>query len=128
MFSRNKKRREIERALGVLEDAGRLRRETRQARARPIRRGLDPGPRRSRVMRALQRRLSRADAEATRAGPEADAGVPDHTSDGGGSSWRPETSPLSHCSSNPRGRGEARSSALYWRAIVDPRDCIPQRL
>jgi hypothetical protein len=30
MFSRNKKRREIERALGVLEDAGRLRRETRQ--------------------------------------------------------------------------------------------------
>jgi len=31
MFSRNKKRREIERALGVLEDAGRLRRETRQA-------------------------------------------------------------------------------------------------
>jgi hypothetical protein len=31
LFSRNKKRREIERALGVLEDAGRLRRETRQA-------------------------------------------------------------------------------------------------
>ena len=31
MFSRNKKRREIERALSVLEDAGRLRRETRQA-------------------------------------------------------------------------------------------------
>jgi hypothetical protein len=31
IFSRNKKRREIERALGVLEDAGRLRRETRQA-------------------------------------------------------------------------------------------------
>ena len=30
MFSRNKKRREIERALCVLEDAGRLRRETRQ--------------------------------------------------------------------------------------------------
>ncbi|MGP0050028.1 MAG: hypothetical protein ACLPZR_14430 [Solirubrobacteraceae bacterium] len=30
MFSRNKKRREIERALGVLEGAGRLRRETRQ--------------------------------------------------------------------------------------------------
>ena len=30
MFSRDKKRREIERALGVLEDAGRLRRETRQ--------------------------------------------------------------------------------------------------
>jgi hypothetical protein len=30
MFSRNKKRREIERALGVLEDAGRLRRESRQ--------------------------------------------------------------------------------------------------
>jgi len=30
MFSRNKKRREIERALTVLEDAGRLRRETRQ--------------------------------------------------------------------------------------------------
>ena len=30
MFSRNKKRREIERALGVLEEAGRLRRETRQ--------------------------------------------------------------------------------------------------
>ncbi len=30
MFSRNKKRREIERALIVLEDAGRLRRETRQ--------------------------------------------------------------------------------------------------
>ena len=30
MFSRNKKRREIERALSVLEDAGRLRRETRQ--------------------------------------------------------------------------------------------------
>jgi hypothetical protein len=30
MFSRNKKRPEIERALGVLEDAGRLRRETRQ--------------------------------------------------------------------------------------------------
>jgi hypothetical protein len=30
MFSRTKKRREIERALGVLEDAGRLRRETRQ--------------------------------------------------------------------------------------------------
>ncbi len=30
MFSRNKKRREIERALGVLEDAGRLRHETRQ--------------------------------------------------------------------------------------------------
>jgi hypothetical protein len=29
MFSRNKKRREIERALGVLEDAGRLRRESR---------------------------------------------------------------------------------------------------
>ncbi|MGO9750052.1 MAG: DUF3987 domain-containing protein [Solirubrobacteraceae bacterium] len=29
MFSRNKKRREIERALSVLEDAGRLRRETR---------------------------------------------------------------------------------------------------
>jgi hypothetical protein len=29
MFSRNKKRREIERALAVLEDAGRLRRETR---------------------------------------------------------------------------------------------------
>ena len=36
MFSRNKKRREIERALGVLEDAGRLRRETRQPeRGRP---------------------------------------------------------------------------------------------
>jgi hypothetical protein len=36
LFSRNKKRREIERALGVLEDAGRLRRETRQAeRGRP---------------------------------------------------------------------------------------------
>ena len=31
LFSRNKKRREIERALGVLEDAGRLRRTTRQA-------------------------------------------------------------------------------------------------
>ena len=31
LFSRNKKRREIERALGVLEDAGRLRRETRHA-------------------------------------------------------------------------------------------------
>jgi hypothetical protein len=30
MFSRNTKRREIERALAVLEDAGRLRRETRQ--------------------------------------------------------------------------------------------------
>jgi hypothetical protein len=30
MFSRNKKRREIDRALSVLEDAGRLRRETRQ--------------------------------------------------------------------------------------------------
>jgi hypothetical protein len=30
MFSRNKKRRESERALSVLEDAGRLRRETRQ--------------------------------------------------------------------------------------------------
>jgi len=30
MFSRNKNRREIARALGVLEDAGRLRRETRQ--------------------------------------------------------------------------------------------------
>ena len=30
MFSRNKKRREIERALSVLEDTGRLRRETRQ--------------------------------------------------------------------------------------------------
>lgn len=30
LFSRNKKRREIERALAVLEDAGRLRRETRQ--------------------------------------------------------------------------------------------------
>ena len=30
LFSRNKKRREIERALGVLEDAGRLRRATRQ--------------------------------------------------------------------------------------------------
>jgi hypothetical protein len=30
LFSRNKKRREIERALGVLEDAGRLRRTTRQ--------------------------------------------------------------------------------------------------
>jgi hypothetical protein len=30
MFSRNKRRREIERALGVLEEAGRLRRETRQ--------------------------------------------------------------------------------------------------
>jgi hypothetical protein len=30
MFSRNKKRREIERAVGVLEDAGRLRRKTRQ--------------------------------------------------------------------------------------------------
>jgi hypothetical protein len=30
LFSRNKKRREIERALDVLEDAGRLRRETRQ--------------------------------------------------------------------------------------------------
>ena len=30
LFSRNKKRREIERALSVLEDAGRLRRETRQ--------------------------------------------------------------------------------------------------
>ena len=30
MFSRNKKRREIERALSVLEDAGRLRRQTRQ--------------------------------------------------------------------------------------------------
>jgi hypothetical protein len=30
MFSRNKKRREIERALSVLEDAGRLRRETRR--------------------------------------------------------------------------------------------------
>ena len=29
LFSRNKKRREIERALAVLEDAGRLRRETR---------------------------------------------------------------------------------------------------
>ena len=36
MFSRNKKRREIERALTVLEDAGRLRRETRMAeRGRP---------------------------------------------------------------------------------------------
>jgi hypothetical protein len=36
MFSRNKKRREIERALSVLEDAGRLRRETRTAdRGRP---------------------------------------------------------------------------------------------
>src|ERR1039458_2876811 len=36
MFSRNKKRREIERALTVLEDAGRLRRETRPAdRGRP---------------------------------------------------------------------------------------------
>jgi hypothetical protein len=34
LFSRNKKRREIERALGVLEDAGRLRRETR-----PVQRG-----------------------------------------------------------------------------------------
>jgi hypothetical protein len=31
LFSRNKKRREIERALSVLENAGRLRRETRQA-------------------------------------------------------------------------------------------------
>jgi hypothetical protein len=31
MFSRNKKRREIERALSVLENAGRLRRETHQA-------------------------------------------------------------------------------------------------
>ena len=31
LFSRNKKRREIERALSVLEHAGRLRRETRQA-------------------------------------------------------------------------------------------------
>jgi hypothetical protein len=31
IFSRNKKRREIERALGVLEEVGRLRRETRQA-------------------------------------------------------------------------------------------------
>jgi hypothetical protein len=31
VFSRNKMRREIERALNVLEDAGRLRRETRQA-------------------------------------------------------------------------------------------------
>jgi hypothetical protein len=31
LFSRNKKRLEIERALGVLEDAGRLRRETRHA-------------------------------------------------------------------------------------------------
>jgi hypothetical protein len=30
MFSRNKKRREIERVLGVLEDPGRLRPETRQ--------------------------------------------------------------------------------------------------
>jgi hypothetical protein len=30
MFSRNNKRRENERALGVLEDAGRLRRETRR--------------------------------------------------------------------------------------------------
>ena len=30
LFSRNKKRREIERALAVLEDSGRLRRETRQ--------------------------------------------------------------------------------------------------
>ena len=30
MFSRNKKCREIERALGVLEDVGRLRRESRQ--------------------------------------------------------------------------------------------------
>jgi hypothetical protein len=36
MFSRNKKRREIERALTVLEDAGRLRRETHPAdRGRP---------------------------------------------------------------------------------------------
>jgi hypothetical protein len=36
MFSRNKKRREIERALGVLEDAGRLRRTIRQPdRGRP---------------------------------------------------------------------------------------------
>lgn len=36
MFSRNKKRREIERALGVLEQAGCLRRETRQPeRGRP---------------------------------------------------------------------------------------------
>jgi hypothetical protein len=36
MFSRNKKRREIERALTVLEEAGRLRRETRSAdRGRP---------------------------------------------------------------------------------------------
>jgi predicted ArsR family transcriptional regulator len=36
MFSRNKKRREIERALTVLEDAGRLRRETRNGdRGRP---------------------------------------------------------------------------------------------
>jgi len=34
VFSRNKKRREIERALSVLEDAGRLRRETR-----PVQRG-----------------------------------------------------------------------------------------
>lgn len=31
LFSRNKKRREVERALSVLEEAGRLRRETRQA-------------------------------------------------------------------------------------------------
>jgi hypothetical protein len=37
MFSRNKKRREIERALSVLEDAGRLRREIRQlGRGRPV--------------------------------------------------------------------------------------------
>jgi hypothetical protein len=30
MFSRDKKRREIDRALSLLEDAGRLRRETRR--------------------------------------------------------------------------------------------------
>ena len=45
MFSRDKKRREIERALGVLEDAGRLRRETvSQSAVEPPRSGSRAAP------------------------------------------------------------------------------------
>ena len=42
LFSRNKKRREIERALGVLEDAGTAATTNPPRRARPLHRGVDP--------------------------------------------------------------------------------------
>jgi hypothetical protein len=59
LFSRNKKRREIERALAVLEDAGRLRRETRQperGRAAEVWIPVSPQPPDSEQPLALDRR------------------------------------------------------------------------